>query len=82
MLFCFADIDECSVDAYNLCSHRDLCVNTVGSYTCGCPADFELKADEKTCTCKYAYVSHDMRFPTMWYVRPAKSQTNLCIRTV
>ena len=26
--------------------------------------------------------SHDMRFPTMWYVRPAKAQTSLRIRAV
>ena len=25
-------------------------------------------------------LSHDMRFPTMWYVRPAKAQTSLRIR--
>ena len=24
-------------------------------------------------------MSCDMRFPTMWYVRPAKAQTSLCI---
>ena len=28
------------------------------------------------------YVSNDMRFPTMWYVRPAKAQTSLRIRAV
>ena len=28
------------------------------------------------------YTSRDMRFPTMWYVRPAKAQTSLRIRTV
>ena len=27
-------------------------------------------------------LSHDLRFPTMWYVRPAKAQTSLRIRTV
>ena len=27
-------------------------------------------------------ISHDMRFPTMWYVRPAKPQTSLGIRAV
>ena len=27
-------------------------------------------------------MSHDMRFPTMWYVRPAKAQTSLRIHTV
>ena len=25
---------------------------------------------------------HGMRFPTMWYVRPAKPQISLCIRAV
>ena len=28
------------------------------------------------------HMSRDMRFPTMWYVRPAKPQISLCIRTV
>ena len=28
------------------------------------------------------YMSHDMRFPTIWYVRPAKPQTSLRIRAV
>ena len=28
------------------------------------------------------YMSHNMRFPTMWYVRPAKAQTSLRIRTI
>ena len=28
------------------------------------------------------YLSRDMRFPTMWYVRPAKAQISLCIRAV
>ena len=28
------------------------------------------------------YMSRDMRFPTMWHVRPAKAQTSLRIRTV
>ena len=26
-------------------------------------------------------MSHDIRFPTMWYVRPAKAQTSLRIHT-
>ena len=29
-----------------------------------------------------SYLSRDMRFPTMWYVRPAKTQTSLRIRAV
>ena len=28
------------------------------------------------------YMSHDMRFPSMWYVRPAMAQTSLRIRAV
>ena len=28
------------------------------------------------------YLSRDMRFPTMWYVRPAKAQTSLRICAV
>ena len=28
------------------------------------------------------YLSRGMSFPTMWYVRPAKAQTSLCICTV
>ena len=30
----------------------------------------------------YSYMSQCMRFPTMWYVRPAKAQTSLRIRAV
>ena len=30
----------------------------------------------------YTRMSRDMRFPTMWHVRPAKSQISLCKRTV
>ena len=30
----------------------------------------------------YLYMSRGMRFPTMWYVRPAKSQISLRIRAV
>ena len=28
------------------------------------------------------YMSHDMRLPAMWYVRQAKAQTSMRIRTV
>ena len=30
-------------------------------------------------TSQQSQMSHDMRFPTMWYVRPAKAQTSLRI---
>ena len=32
------------------------------------------------CTLIYIYMSQCMRFPTMWYVRPAKPQISLRIR--
>ena len=32
-------------------------------------------------TCQI-HMSRDMRFPTMWYIRPAKAKTSLRIRTV
>ena len=28
------------------------------------------------------FLSHNMRFPTMWYMRPAKATTSLRIRSV
>ena len=31
---------------------------------------------------KYTHMSGDMRFPTMWYVQPAQTQTSLRIRAV
>ena len=34
------------------------------------------------CEKNYLKMSRDMSFPTMWYVRPATSQTSLRIRTV
>ena len=30
----------------------------------------------------HQYMGCKMRFPTMWYVRPAKAQTNLCVCAV
>ena len=35
--------------------------------------------ERKKCDLK-TYMSHDMRFPTMWYVQPAKPQASLRIR--
>ena len=31
---------------------------------------------------RFGHLSRDMRFPTKWYVRPAKAQTSLRIRAV
>lgn len=46
------DVDECANSAANGCYDNSYCQNTVGSYTCTCPADFRLKGDGKTCECK------------------------------
>ena len=35
----------------------------------------------KNITCMQ-YLSHNMGFPTMWYVPPAKAQTSLRIRAI
>ena len=40
-----------------------------------------LMAENKSLFQEY-YMSHSMRFPTMWYVGPAKAQTSLRIRAV
>ena len=42
---------------------------------------YSLK-DSCGCLLKEKYMSRDMRFPTMWYVRPAKPQIRLCIHPV
>lgn len=41
------DVDECRT-GITLCSHR--CLNTAGSFTCGCPHDLVLGPDGRTCT--------------------------------
>ena len=46
-LMCIDD-DEC---VNELCSHG--CVNTVGSFTCQCPAGHSLAPDARTCLCTY-----------------------------
>ncbi|XP_004621387.2 epidermal growth factor-like protein 8 isoform X2 [Sorex araneus] len=44
---CHVDVDECR-PGISLCSHR--CLNTAGSFTCGCPAGLALGPDGRTCT--------------------------------
>ncbi|XP_060045537.1 epidermal growth factor-like protein 8 isoform X2 [Erinaceus europaeus] len=43
---CHVDVDECRTSV-TLCSHR--CLNTAGSFTCGCPQGLELGPDGHTC---------------------------------
>ena len=42
----FSDIDECSEGTHN-CSQ--ICINTVGSFICGCNSGYELDRDGATC---------------------------------
>ena len=43
-------------DRDNDCYDSSYCTDMTGSYTCSCPADFELKADGRTCQCKFSCV--------------------------
>nr|XP_044632250.1 uncharacterized protein LOC106831016 isoform X1 [Equus asinus] len=43
---CHVDVDECRT-GISLCSHR--CLNTAGSFTCGCPHGLVLGPDGRTC---------------------------------
>ena len=55
--FIYPDIDECS-DGTHVCTPHT-CINTDGSYTCGCNTGYLLETDEITCrgmcTCTEVY---------------------------
>lgn len=40
------DIDECK---YHLAGCNQICINTIGNYTCDCFKGFQLKANNRTC---------------------------------
>ena len=44
--FYLLDKDECSVNNGG-CSHQ--CINTDGSFVCGCPKGFTISANKSTC---------------------------------
>ena len=46
---CVSDVDECQRAGGNRSDCAQLCVNTVGSYTCSCKRGYELANDAKTC---------------------------------
>jgi fibulin 1/2 len=43
----FSDIDECAFATYGGC--EQICVNTAGSYICGCADGYRLAEDNKEC---------------------------------
>ncbi|KAL1517012.1 hypothetical protein ABEB36_000833 [Hypothenemus hampei] len=43
----YAEFNECENQKNNGCEH--LCINTLGSFTCGCHPGFELHSDRKSC---------------------------------
>ena len=43
------DVDECAAGSSG-CAH--VCVNTMGSFACGCRDGFQLNSDQFTCTGK------------------------------
>ena len=47
------DVDECASDNGG-CS--DVCINSPGTRTCGCPGGFLLGADGATCMSEYWFI--------------------------
>ena len=46
----YSDTDEC-IDGTHNCSQ--ICINTIGSFTCVCDDGYELDSDEVTCNGMY-----------------------------
>ena len=47
MIYCmYADIDECT-EGISQCNQ--LCINTIGSFTCDCISGFIIDVDGRTC---------------------------------
>uniref|UniRef100_A0A2C9KEN1 EGF-like domain-containing protein n=1 Tax=Biomphalaria glabrata TaxID=6526 RepID=A0A2C9KEN1_BIOGL len=43
------DVNECLLNATNLCSNRNGCINTNGSFVCTCEVGFKLDNDNRSC---------------------------------
>ena len=54
--FIYPDIDECNEGTHVCTPHT--CVNTIGSYTCGCNSGYLLDTDGFTCNGKHKRVYH------------------------
>uniref|UniRef100_A0A672P4E9 Metalloendopeptidase n=1 Tax=Sinocyclocheilus grahami TaxID=75366 RepID=A0A672P4E9_SINGR len=67
----FKEIDECSKPDNGHCEQR--CVNTLGSYHCGCDPGYELTPDRRSCagdtkTCSSKRITHERA----WQKRPGR----------
>ena len=50
----YTDIDECAV---NNGGCAQVCLNTLGSFSCACMNGFQLSGDGRNCSGKYSIVS-------------------------
>ncbi len=64
---CIADIDECQLNTA-LCDSD--CVNTVGSYNCGCTDGYELAVDGASCQGLYVGTLRIIPFLILLHVYP------------
>ena len=48
MYYFFSDVNECAEDNLNLCSPKQFCSNTLGSFECVCN-DFYIQQSPTTC---------------------------------
>ena len=63
--------------ALSTSAFRQLCMNHTYRWKTSLSLIYSKKCEHAT-----RYISRDVRFPTMWYVRPANAQTSLCIRAI
>lgn len=47
-----SDTNECLNSTLNVCSQKDNCINTDGSFNCSCSVGYKLDNDQRTCTGK------------------------------
>ena len=52
LIFLFSDIDECAAGGVGWSGCKQVCNNTVGSYTCSCEEGFTLETDGACTPCE------------------------------